>query len=182
MAIEYETQVLEVNAEEIKKKLRNLGATEKPEVFQKRYVFDIECLDAQSPGLGEWIRLRQSGDKTELTYKNRRGTGINDTIELEVLVSDFDKTAEILGNLKCFTGQYYQENKRSKFFLNDIEFCLDTWPMIPTILEIESSSEHQVKEGLRLLDLEGKDAGHIGLINIYKKYGLDLHDYRELKF
>jgi hypothetical protein len=54
--------------------------------------------------------------------------------------------------------------------------------MIPTFLEIESSSEAQVSKGLELLGLTGKDEGHIGTINIYKKYGLDLHQYQELKF
>jgi hypothetical protein len=54
--------------------------------------------------------------------------------------------------------------------------------MIPTFLEIESTSEEKVKKGLKLLGLEGKDAGHIGLIQIYRKYGKDIHAYKELKF
>ena len=54
--------------------------------------------------------------------------------------------------------------------------------MIPAILEIESGSEEKVREGLRLLDLEGKDEGHLGLLQIYKKYGIELHNYKELKF
>lgn len=182
MAIEFETQILNINPEEVADKLRALGASETPEILQKRYTFDIECLDAKEPGLGEWIRLRQVGDKVELTYKNRQGTGINDTTELEVLVSDFEQTAAIISKLKCFSGQYYQENKRTKFKLKGIEFCLDTWPKIPTFLEVESSSEEKVRAGLKLLGLEGKDEGHIGTINIYKKYGFNLHDYKELKF
>ncbi len=182
MATEFETQILNIDPEKIKTKLRTLGAKEDPEVFQKRYIFDIDCLNEKIPSAGKWIRLRQAGNRVDLTYKNRRGPGINETEEFEVTVSDFSQTAEILSKIPGFTDYYYQENKRTKFYLNDCEFCLDVWPLIPPYLEIESSSEDKVQEGLKLLGLEGKDAGHIGTISIYKKYGLDLHDHKELKF
>lgn len=182
MPQEFETQILDINVEEIKNKLRALGAEEEPEIFQKRWVFDIQCLDAKIPGTGEWVRLRQSGDKSFITYKNRRGPGLGQTEEIEVEVNDFNKTAEILSRIKSFTDKYYQENKRIKFTLNDLEFTIDTWPMIPPLLEIEAPSPEKVKEGLKLLGLEGKDAGHIGTIQIYKRYNIDLHDFPELKF
>jgi len=54
--------------------------------------------------------------------------------------------------------------------------------MIPTFLEIVAKSEDKVREGLKILGLENKDAGHIGTIAIYKKYGIDLHSYKELVF
>jgi len=182
MGQEFETQVLDIDVEKIKKQLRDLGAKEESEILQKRLVFDIKCLDSIVPGTGEWIRLRQSGNKTNLTYKNRKGNGLSDTQEIEIVVDDFDKTEKILSNLTCFTDKYYQENKRIAFRLGDIEFTIDTWPMIPTFLEIESTSEEKVKKGLKMLGLEGKDAGHIGLIQIYRKYGKDIHSYKELKF
>jgi len=177
---EYETQVLEIDAEEIKNKLRELGAKEFPEVLQKRWVFDIKCLAEQ--GIGEWIRLRQVNDKVTITYKNRKNTNIDGTEEIEVEVEDFDKAGALLSKLGCWTGHYYQENKRIKFILDGIEFTLDTWPKIPTFLEVESSSKEKVKEGLKMLNLEGKDIGHLGLLKIYRKYGIKLHDYKEIKF
>lgn len=182
MSQEFETQILDIDVEEIKNKLRTLNAKEEPEIFQKRWVFDIQCLDAKIPSTGEWLRLRQSGDKSFITYKNRRGPGLDQTEEIEVEVSDFDKTAKIFSKINSFTGKYYQENKRIKFTLNNIEFTIDTWPMIPPLLEIEATSPKKIKEGLKLLDLEKKDVGHIGTLQIYKRYNIDLHDYPELKF
>jgi len=179
MGQEFETLVLNINPEEIKSKLRKLGAKEEPEVLQKRWVFDIKCDGSTA---GEWIRLRQANGKSTVTYKNRIGSGISETEEIEVHVDDFDDTAKILSKLKCFTDKHYQENKRINFELDGIEFTLDTWPLIPTILEIESKNEEKVKEGLKLLGLEGKDVGHIGLIQIYSKFGIDLHSHKELKF
>ena len=181
MQKEYETQVIGIDAEEIACRLRELGAEEFPEVIQKRWVFDIMCLGAEKAGVGEWVRLREVNGKTTMTYKNRKDTGISDTEEIEFEVENFEKAAQLLSKLK-WTGEYYQENKRVKFVLNGIEFTLDTWPRIPVFLEIESSSEEKVKEGLRMLGLQGKDAGHIGLLQIYQRYGINIHDYKELKF
>ena len=181
--MEYETQILNVDKENIAQKLRKLGAKETPELLQKRWVFDIKCLGQTDAGKGEWIRLRQAGNnKPTLTYKYKMGTGISETEEIEIEVSDFEDTAKILSKLNGFEGKYYQENKRLKFVLDDIEFTLDTWPKIPTLLEIEAKSEEGVKKGLSLLGLEGKDEGHIGLIMAYKKYGIDLHSFKEIRF
>jgi len=164
MEKEFETQVLDINKEELTKKLRILGAKEKPEVLQKRWVFDINPCTIESTG--EWIRLRQiDGGQSTITYKNKSGKGLSETEEIEVEVDDFNKAAKLLSRL-AFKGQYYQEKKRMKFTLNDIEFTLDTWPKVPTFLEIEAKSEDKVREGLKLLDLEGKDSGHIGTIAI----------------
>lgn len=182
MGLEFETQILDINKDETIERLRKLGAEETPEAFQKRWIFDIECLNAKNPGLGKWVRLRQNNGRNMLTYKNRFGTGISETEEIEVEVGDFDKTAEIFSKLSGFIGKFYQENKRHLFKYDGIEFSIDSWPMIPTFLEIESNSEEKVRQGLKLLDLEGKDAGHIGILSIYKKYNIDLHSFPTLKF
>lgn len=182
MAQEFETQILDIDAEAIKNKLLQLGAKEEPEVLQRRWVLDIECLDAKVRGTGEWIRLRQSGQKTTIAYKKRVGQRLDQTEEIEIIVDDFDRAAELLGKLNCWTGKYYQENRRHKFTLPGLEFTLDSWPRIPTLLEIEGDSPEKVKEGLKLLDLEGKDGGQIGVVEIYAHYGIDLHSFPVLKF
>lgn len=182
MAIEFETQVLEINKEDIINKLRALGAKEDPEVFQKRFVFDIKCLGATDPGIGEWVRLREVNGQAELTYKNRSNFSIDGTEELEVKVSDFQQAYKILKAINFTEDIYYQENKRQKFYFQDLEFCLDTWPLIPCFLEIEGKSKEAVEEGLAILGLQGEDIGHSGIFKIYNKYGIDLHKYKELRF
>jgi len=173
MPIEFETKILGIDEEEIERKLLELGAKRKPEVLFKRWIFDLEA--------GKWLRLRSDGKKKTLTYKNRKGTGISETEEIEVEVEDFQKTKEILDKIP-FKEQIYQESKRISFKLKRIEFNLDSWPLIPTYLEIESFSEKKVKEGLALLGLVGKDVGNIGVKEIYNRYGKDLHAVKILKF
>jgi len=177
---EFETQVLDIDKERLIKKLRKLGAAEEEEQLQRRWVFDLDPCTAKSTG--EWIRLRQVGErKPTITYKNKKGAGICDTKEIELTVDNFETAHKLLSMLP-FKGNYYQENRRHKFILKGIEFTLDTWPKIPTFLEVEAKSEEKVHEGLRLLGLEGKDAGHIGMIAIYQKYNITIHDIPVLKF
>lgn len=172
---EFETKVLDIDMAGITKRLLGLGAKRHPEVLMKRWVFDID------PSRDEWLRLRDDGQKITLTYKCKSGFGIDQTEEIEVTVGDLQKTAQILSKLE-FKGKYYQENKRTTFRLKDIEFTIDSWPKIPPYLEVESSSEGKVKEGLVLLGLENKAAGNLTVKEVYSRYGLDLHSFGELKF
>lgn len=173
---EFETQVLNVDVEEIKQKLRDQGAKEEPEVLMRRWTLDM------NPDEAEWIRLREAGDKTTVCYKCKNGSGIADTTEIETEVSDFEAMAQILTKLN-FAGKYYQENKKQVFTLDGIEFALCYWPLIPAGLEIEAKSETEVQRGLKMLGLEGKDVGHPGWKKIYEEqYGIDIHSYKELKF
>lgn len=177
---EFETQVLDIDKDEIVEKLRKLGAKEEPEVLQKRWVFDIVPCNVASTG--SWIRLRQAGNKKPtITYKSKSGKEIHETEELEIEVSNFNTAAQILSKLN-FSGIVYQENMRHKFELNGVEFSIDTWPKIPSMLEVEAASEKKVQEGLKILGLENKDVGHLGHFAIYDRYGIDLSQFKELKF
>lgn len=75
---------------------------------------------------------------------------IGSTKEIETEVADFDIMAELLQKLEWQT-MVYQENKRKVYSRNDVEFCIDTRPMIPTYLEIEAPSKEQVEEALKKL-------------------------------
>lgn len=172
MPTEHETKVLNVDVNKIDKKLLKLGAKKEPEILMKRWVFDIDSAE------NEWIRLRDNGKRSTITYKRRINKNLS---EIETDVDDFEKAFKILSKLK-FKGIYYQENKRIAYKLKDIEFTIDSWPKIPPYLEIESSNEKKVKQGLALLGLENKDIGNVPAWDVYLKYGIDLHSFKELKF
>ncbi len=176
---EFETTVLDINPDEIRAKLRKLGAIEKPERLMRRWVFDIK--NRNHTAISTWIRLRDNGQDVTLTYKKRTGTKIGSTQEIEVNVDDFDKTVEILSKIN-FYRTFYQENRRQIFTLDDIEFSIDTWPKIPPYLEIEATSIERVQEGLAMLKLEKKDIGDGDVREIYSRYGVDLHSLKILKF
>lgn len=175
MHTEYEVRVLEIDEEAMIQKLENLGAKFQWDHLQKRYVYDfIPKID------GKWIRLRTNGDKTTLTIKNIVSSQIDGTQELEVEVDDFAKTNLILNELG-FVAKGYQENRRRQYVLGNVEIDIDSWPMIPTYLEIEGPSEEAVYEVLKKLDISKSKATSRGVDGIYQDYGHDLSEIYELK-
>jgi adenylate cyclase class 2 len=175
--IEYEVRVLEINKEEIQDRLKKLNAVLKEDVLQKRYVYDFKPVNPS-----KWIRLRTNGSKTTLTIKNVESSNIDGTREVEIEVSDFDTTNEILGELG-YSPRGIQENKRIKYDLNGVEVDIDTWPKIPTYLEIEGTSEEEVYNTLKLLGIPKEKATSLDVQSIYKEiYNIDLDKEPNLSF
>ena len=175
MAIEYEVKVLDIDVEDVKDKLIKIWAKEDSEKLMKRWVF------VMNPDTNEWIRLRDDWNNITFTYKQKTGQKIDETEEIEVKVEDFEKTAQILNKLD-FKEKYYQENSRLIYTLDDIQFSIDSWPKIPPYLEVESGSENNVYEWLKLLWLEWKDVWNLSTVKVFDRYGLDLHSFTSLKF
>lgn len=170
MNTEYEIRVLEIDQTKIEEKLNQLGAKYVDSFDQKRYVYDLNPKEK-----GKWIRLRTNGKKTTLTYKDIVSNTIDGTKEIEVTVSDFEKTNALL-NKMGFIHKGYQENKRIRYDLNGCEIDLDFWPLIPPYLEIEASSEEEVLQVLKLLELEEEKVTTLNCEDIYLEfYDIDIN-------
>ena len=91
MHTEIEERILEINKEEVIKKIEELGATKAGEWFYKRYTYDFTPKRDN-----QWLRLRTNGVETTLTYKNVETREIDGTKELEIEVSGFEETNEFL--------------------------------------------------------------------------------------
>ena len=76
----------------------------------------------------------------------------------------------------------YQENKRTQYILNRVEIDIDSWPMIPTYVEIEGKNEEEVMNTLEILELPKDKVTTLDVDSVYKKYGIDLKDIKVLKF
>ncbi len=177
MHTEIEERILEVDKDKIIKKLEELKATKVGEWYQKRYVYDF-IPKRES----EWIRLRTNGIETTLTYKNVEANTIDGTKELEIIVSDFDNTNEMLQVLG-YTPRAYQENKRIRYILNDIEIDIDSWPLIPTYMELEGNNIDTIKEIEKLLEIDENKITALNCQDIYEQiYHIDIDSIKELKF
>lgn len=177
MESEYEITVLDIDVSEIEKKLESIGAIKQGEYFQKRNLYNFH-----EEYRGRFIRLRTNGEKTTLTIKDKSAKKeIGSVKELEIEVSSFEKTNEIL-ELLGYEHSTYQENKRIIYKLGHIEFDIDTWPMIPTYLEIEGKNKADVEKMIKILDIDEEKLSLDKVSEIYKKYGIDIHQYKELKF
>lgn len=178
---EKEVKFLDIDPDLIEKKLKEIGAKWMFEIFYKRKVFDYP--DYSLDKKGAWLRVRDEGDRIMLGYKQRIGMGKgkdgNDEgmEEVEVEVSDFDKTCEIL--LKSgLTEKHYWENKRIRYMLDDIEFDIDFWPKIKPYLEIEAPLWESVDRGILLLGLNPNDGKKFSTQQVYKLAGINSNDYK----
>lgn len=177
MKTEYEIRILEINKNEIIKRLEELGAEKIGEFEQKRYVYDLKPVQKS-----KWIRLRTNGKTTTLTYKDIVSNTIDGTKEVEIEVDDFNKTNELL---ECigFNSRSYQENKRVQYILNGVEIDIDSWPMIPTYLEIEGNAEKEVIDVVEILGVNKSKLTALNCEDIYREiYGIDIVGMKELKF
>jgi adenylate cyclase class 2 len=176
MNTEYEVRVLELNHDEMIKKLESLGAECKFEALQQRYVYDVKPKQEN-----KWIRLRTDGKKTTLTIKDLQAKTIDGTKELEIVVDDFDKTNSILEELG-YKNRGFQQNKRTQYILNGVEIDLDRWPLIPEYMEIEGPSIEAVEETLIKLGIKKEEVVTLDVASIYDHYGFDGEHLADLNF
>ena len=176
MQTEYEVRVLEINHEDLVKKLEELNAEFKFEALQQRYVYDLKPKQDN-----KWIRLRTDGTKTTLTIKDLQAKTIDGTKELEIVVDDFDKTNQILEELG-YKNRGFQQNKRTQYILDEVEIDLDRWPLIPEYMEIEGPSIEAVYETLDKLGINKDKIVTLDVASIYDHYGFDGEHLADLNF
>jgi len=176
MDSEFEVRKLNIDKEKFIEKIEALGAKYVNQYFQKRYVYDF------NPKVeNKWIRLRTDGYKTTLAIKDYQSTEVGGTKELEIEVSDFEKTNEILNQLGYFKRSI-QENKRIRYVLNNVEIDIDTWPHLNTYVEFEGKSKEAVFSLLKSLDIAEDEVTTMDAQDIYLANGYTLEDLNNLKF
>ena len=180
---EIEGDFLDIDVAKIKKTLEKLGAKK---VFEKKYKRKVLAINGDYHNTF-WVRVRDEGDKITLTYKKPLGAGQGakgtdlGMEEIEVDVSDFDKTVlllEKIGLQVCI----YEENFRTRYGLDGVEVDIDSWPLIPTFLEIEGKSWDEVNQTAEKLGFNPKDMYVCPIGKIYSVYGINVHDYTMLTF
>lgn len=164
---EIEAQFLDIDKDEIRAKLKNIGAKlEKPEVLMKRVVFYT--------GKHSFARVRDEGDKVVMTYKNvNDDNSILGTKEVNIDVNDYGNAILFLKGcgLKI---KARQETKREIWKYGDVEICIDTWPWIPTFIEIEGPTEELVWNTASKLGFEKTQAKFGSVDTTYQHYyGVD---------
>lgn len=183
---ELEIKFLNIDVADTERRLVEAGAQKVGDYHYRRIVFDYP--DYRLDAKGSFVRLRDEGDKITLAYKERLGmenggdTG-NDAgmYEREVAVSDFEATRDIF--LKAgFVEKMYQENKRTRYTLSGVECDIDTWPLIPTYIELEGSNWDDIYAVAAQLGFNKDDAKLFTANQVYKLNGLDDRNYTKLTF
>jgi adenylate cyclase class 2 len=170
MDIEYEAKFLDVDKNEIRKRLKDVGAElVRPEYLQKRIPFN---LPKEKHSIHSWLRVRDEGDKITLSLKMVDGDKIENQKEICLEVDNFDNAVSLLEAIGC-ERKSYQETKRELWKLDNVEITLDEWPFLEPFVEIEGASEAAVKSVSEKLGFNYSDAVFGAVGKVYKmKYGI----------
>lgn len=168
METEIEAKFLEIDPTVLRAKLKEIGAQQiHAERQMRRLVFDYP--DSRLERIGGWIRIRDEGDKITFSYKQLNDRSLDGTKEIETTVGSLEKTAELLKAIGL-EQRAFQETKREKWVLGGSEITIDTWPWIPTFVELEAGSGEELKELAEKLDLHWDQALHGSVETAYQKY------------
>lgn len=168
MQTELEVKFLDIDKKTLRKKLKDIGAKlVHKERLMKRKVFDYP--DEHLRKEGGWVRVRDEGDKITLSYKRLINRTLHGTKEIMIEVSSFEETCKFLLAIGLKLDAY-METKRERWDFEGSEVTIDTWPWIPTFVEIEAITEKKLKKLTKGLGFVWLDAMHGSVETAYQKY------------
>jgi adenylate cyclase class 2 len=166
---EIEVRFLNIDKNNLLQKLFSLGAKDQGEKMLSEVIFydqNLSWLDEK-----RFVRVRSNGEGISMTYKENKNQTIDSAFEIEFKVPDYQKAVDFLRKIGL-NAYRFQEKKRHTFIIDDVTVDIDTWPKIPSYIELEGPSENSLKSLSHLLGLEWNNAVFLdakGVIeNIYK--------------
>ena len=166
MKLEIEAVFCDVNKDEIRSKLKSLGARlVVPERKMIRTVFHLPNSTKSC-----FARVRDEGDKTVVTYKEFQDetspTGVK---EINFTVNDYEAAVEFL-RVIGLREKSYEESMRETWELDGAEVDIDTWPWIPTYVEVEGTSVENMTAVSEKIGFDMKNAVYGSADLIYTFY------------
>ena len=180
MEKETEVRFLEIDKDTLVARLKELGAEDSGEqMLEEVIIYDKDLAWLMEK---RFIRLRRSGNTTLITYKQHAANPEDGAHELEFEISDMDAAADLLGEIG-FSFQRRQQKKRHTLRLGEVTFDIDTWPRVPTYVEIEGPSMKILKEAAEMIGLDWKNVVYEDAKDIIeKKYGIAVGTMRWFTF
>lgn len=174
---EYEAKFYPVKKEEYRQKLKTIGAELViPERKMVRFIADSRTNNVIPKN--DYLRVRDEGNSIRLSYKTTADqTGnLSDQKEIDVDVSDFEKTIKIL-ELVGVKFNRRQETLREEWSYKNSQITIDTWPGLDTYSEIEASSEKEVKDIAKELDFDWDRKIITAAAEVYERvYKIDIEE------
>jgi adenylate cyclase class 2 len=158
MTTEIEAKFLRIDASALRASLRAAGATlEHEERTLRRRNFDHP--DGRLEAIGGWVRIRDEGHRTTMSYKQLNDRTLHGTKEVDLVIDDGDKAEQFLLAIGL-VRKSVQETRRESWKLGTCEVEIDTWPWIPSFAEIEGPDEASVRATCAALHLPWENALH----------------------
>ena len=177
MKREIEVAFYGVDRRDLKRQLLKLGAKPVGAFHMKRVNFQVSNRGKAGSGgySTSWIRIRTDGKKTTLTLKEQRGRDSEGRKEFEVEVSKFGDTTRMIKRLIPDASPDYFENDREVYALGSLRFCIDKFPRLPYLFEIEGPTRIAVESIAKRLVIGGEPDGKksVPTKDYYRMHGVD---------
>lgn len=175
---EIEATFININKDQLRAQLKELGAKLlQPETLMRRTIFNIDD--------HSFVRVRDEGNRITMSYKRLDKLSLSGMKEICLDVNDYDDAINFV-KVCGLSPKAVQETLREEWELDGVELDIDTWPWLPTFVEIEGPSEAAVKTVVEKLGLKMADALYGSVDEVYKIYydvtNQDINYCPEIKF
>lgn len=177
---ELEVKVLNVDLEEMEKKLIELGAKLISREIQVNTLIDSKELYIQKD-LDSYMRIRETrslldnDSKFTLTMKrNIKREGIRENKEINIDISDKKAMLEVL-DLLGFRVSHEGFKERTSYQLGNIRFDLDKWDektYPKPYMEIEVEQKDELEEAIKLLGLSRDNISTKSIVELQEELKL----------
>lgn len=180
---EIEARFIEVDELALKHKLSTLGAEDFGEDFLEEIIFYDQA--------GRWqhdekkfVRIRRTNKGTFVTFKHNQEDSATGTQELEFqAAADQEHKIEKFLEAVGLVSYRVQQKKRHSYKLDNVLVEFDTWPVIPTYVELEGESEEALKSVAAKLGLDwSKAIFESARFVIEKYYDIPVSQYKYFTF
>lgn len=175
--MEIETKILEVNPGEIAQRLDKIGAKKTEDTLLS--VDWLRFADS-APNQQDWyLRIRSYKEKkVEITWKGKSHVhGVSRSHpEINLLVENHGQARALFEAIGMIVYAH-QEKYRTSWDLDGVHFDLDTYPNMPSYLEIEADSDETIQKMIQTLGLSSHRISAEGeRVLIENEYGLNWNE------
>lgn len=168
MTTEIEVKFLNSDHDDIRTKLRSIEAMcIKPMRLMRRAIIDYPDRRLQTGASNSFIRVRDEGDVTTLTFKQFQSLSVDGAKELTTNVDSFENTIKIFQAVGLEVLSF-QESMRETWEFRGCEIVLDVWPWLNPYIEIEGPDVSALQHVSMLLDLDWNDAVYGDVMVAYR--------------
>ncbi|MEI7960943.1 MAG: class IV adenylate cyclase [archaeon] len=170
---EIEVKIIEINKEEIIRKIESFGAKKVAEGEQTSWFFDFP--DGRIRNSKESVRLREFKGKKFITLKKLvSNKSVKEEEETEVFISDLDAMKKIFSAFGLKQVDFVK-GKRTEYKIRSVSFDIDEYEVIPCYMEIEAPTKKLVAEWIEKLGIKKEKVTPWGSKELWAHYGKEAY-------
>jgi adenylate cyclase class 2 len=127
-----------------------------------------------------WLRIRDEGYTTTLTYKQPDNWSPSGVRKTEVVVNGLDAAKNVLEAIGM-EAKAYQESRQERWHIDEAAVILNEWPYVRPFCELEGEDEAVLQRVAVMLGLPWEEAVHGGIEPVYlAEYDITIDEFHRI--